>query len=339
MTTNNDIFTSKTILITGGTGSWGQCLTERLLQSKPTRIIIFSRGELRQVEMGRKFDTTVLKFIIGDIRDYNAVNNCIKTYKPDYIYHLAALKHVPICEEQPEEAIKTNILGVMHLINACKGSSVKKFVLVSTDKAVDPINTYGMTKGIVERLVINANLRSGTEFLCVRAGNVLGSNGSLIPYIRDCVRNGYPVKVTNLNMTRFFLTLPKAIDLLIFATEQGFGGEIYVMRMPSFTLQTIVKTTLEYYEGGMNNIKVIGAKPGEKLHEVLISNNELSRVSVVNQNYYVIEPEVNLVHPNRLHIWQHEDFKIGIDMKHAYTSADDPQPGSVFLQLLKDGGF
>lgn len=332
MSTN--YISGKAVLITGGTGSWGQALTSYLLSAGASKIIIVSRGELKQVEMARKFNESSLEFVIGDVRDYNAMRRCITGYNPDIIYHLASLKHVPICENQPEEAVKTNIQGTSNLINAVKGSSVKKFILVSTDKAVDPCNVYGMTKGVMERMVIQANAGNKyTEFLCVRAGNVLGSNGSLVPYIKECIRTGKRITVTDPNMTRFFMTLPDTIKLLGFATENGYAGEIYVLKMPSFTLGDIVQACLIKYGGESKMVDIIGSKPGEKKHEILISINEVDRVCKVHEGCYMIKPTENYS-KSKLHIWEHPEFKIGIKMDKPYTSADHPGTLQGFLELL-----
>lgn len=334
---NDKTFAGKTVMITGGTGSWGQTLVYTLLKTSVGKIVIFSRGELRQVEMRRAIPDSRLKFTIGDVRDFEAVRSCILDNEVEFLYHLAALKHVPICEDQPEEAIKTNILGTTNLIKACKYSTVEKFILISTDKAVDPINTYGMTKGLVERLVIHANLENpNTEFLCVRAGNVLGSNGSFVPYFRQCVKTGTKVQVTDLKMTRFFLTLDKVMQLLLFATEQGYGGEIYVTKMLSFTLETVVEALCNQYEVCKDFIQEIGAKPGEKIHEVLISESELKRV-VEMGDVYIIKPNVSVKY--RMHIWEYEEFRQPCTLTKAYSSKDNTQDAGVFLALLKEGGL
>jgi FlaA1/EpsC-like NDP-sugar epimerase len=205
------MFNNARILITGGTGSWGQTLTQMLLEKYNVKeIIIFSRGELQQVLMQRKFKNEKLKFVIGDIRDYESIK--FATKKVDYIFHLAALKHVPICEDHPQEAIKTNINGTTNIVNASIENNVKKVIDVSTDKAVEPINSYGMTKAVGEKLIIQGNeLSDYTKFVCIRGGNVMGSNGSVIPFFVEQIKTGGPITITDLRMTRFFLTLEEAI--------------------------------------------------------------------------------------------------------------------------------
>jgi FlaA1/EpsC-like NDP-sugar epimerase len=224
------MFENAIILITGGTGSWGNELVKNLLNFPVKEIRIFSRNEFNQVLMQRKFSDIRLKFIIGDVRDFDALNNACKNV--DLVYHLAALKHVPICEDFPNEAIKTNINGTQNIINAAINNNVKKVIDVSTDKAVEPNNLYGMTKSVGEKLILSSNKLSSTTFVCVRGGNVMGSNGSVIPLFKEQIANGL-VTITDNRMTRYFLTLKEAIDLLIQATIDSFGGEIFVMKMPS----------------------------------------------------------------------------------------------------------
>lgn len=282
------IFNNSRILITGGTGSWGQTLTRMLLEKyDPKEIIIFSRGELQQVLMQRKFKNPKIKYIIGDVRDYEAVNFATKNV--DYVFHMAALKHVPICEDQPQEAIKTNIIGTNNIVNACILNNVKKVIDVSTDKAVEPINLYGMTKSVGEKVIIQANdLSENTKFVCIRGGNVMGSNGSVIPYFIEQIKAGGPVTITDLRMTRFFLTLEEAIDLLFKAAEDSIGGETFVMNMPACYITEVAEILMEEY--GQVEIKEIGGRPGEKLDEMLISKHESPLSYCYDENYFVILP-------------------------------------------------
>lgn len=276
------------ILITGATGSWGQTLTRILLEEYDVdQIICFSRGELAQVLMQRKFNNPKLKFIIGDVRDYQAVEYA--TRGVDLVFHLAALKHVPICEDHPQEAIKTNINGTANIVNAAIFNGVKKVVDVSTDKAVDPLNLYGMTKAVGEKLIIQGNELSGTtKFVCVRGGNVLGSNGSVVPLFIDQIKSGGPLTITSTEMTRFFLTLEGAIRLVLKATEASIGGETFVMNMPAYFIKDIADVLMENL--GKVDVKVTGVKPGEKLDEILISRHEALYTHCYDSNYYVILP-------------------------------------------------
>lgn len=283
------MFKDKVILITGGTGSWGQELTSQLLEKQPKEIVIFSRGELAQVNMERKFDNPKLKFVIGDIRDFDVLNRTCRGV--DYIFHLAALKHVPVCEEQPQEAIKTNIIGTTNLINAAIDNNVKKVIDVSTDKAVDPLNLYGMTKAVGEKLIIQANKLYGTtKFVCIRGGNVLGSNGSVVPYFINQIKTRNEVKLTDKNMTRYFITLSEAIRLLFKASEKSIGGETFVMHMPSCKIKDLADVLIDYYGNKTTKTIEIGARPGEKYDEVLISRYESPNTYEYDENYYLILP-------------------------------------------------
>jgi FlaA1/EpsC-like NDP-sugar epimerase len=285
---NDSIFDNARILITGGTGSWGQTLTRLMLDKhNPKEIIIFSRGELQQVLMQRKFKNLKIKYIIGDVRDYEAVKFASKNV--DYIFHMAALKHVPICEEHPQEAIKTNITGTSNIVNAAIENRVKKVIDVSTDKAVEPLNLYGMTKAVGEKLIIQANdLSDYTKFVCIRGGNVMGSNGSVIPYFIEQIKAGGPITITDVEMTRFFLTLEEAIGLLFKAAEESVGGETFVMNMPAAYIKDIADILIGVY--GNAEITEIGSKPGEKLDEMLISKHESPVSYCFDDTYYVILP-------------------------------------------------
>lgn len=283
------MFQDKRILITGGTGSWGHELTRQLLEKKPKEIVIFSRGEFAQVTMSRKFNDSRLKFIIGDVRDFEAINMACRNV--DYIFHLAALKHVPICEDQPLEAIKTNTIGTDNLVKAAINNNVKKVIDVSTNKAVNPINVYGMSKAIGEKLIIHANsMDYDTRFVCIRGGNVLGTNGSVVPYFIDQIKRFNKVTVTDLRMTRYFITLQEAIGLLFKASEDSVGGETFVMQMPACRIQELAEVMIEIFGNKQTKIEEIGIRLGEKIHEVLISKTEAMNTFDYGNNYYLILP-------------------------------------------------
>lgn len=321
--------TNTNILITGGSGSWGRELTKQLLERNPAKITIFSRGEISQVDMERKFNNPVLDFVIGDVRDQDAVEKVMKGI--DYVFHLAALKHVPICENLPYEAIQTNITGTRNLIDSAIRNKVKMFIDVSTDKAVNPVNLYGFTKGIGERLSIQANSRtSDTEFICVRGGNVLGTNGSVVPFIIQQIKTG-SVQITDHRMTRFFLTLPQAIGLLFQAVDMGIGGETFVMNMPSFYIKDLVEVLIDHY--GKAEIIETGAREGEKIHEILISENEISRSEFVNDDYYVIHPQIKT---GRTYKHYGNGHKIP---DHGLMSTDNLRDKEFLKDLLRLGGW
>jgi len=258
---------NKKILIVGGTGSWGQALTRQILdQYNPKSINILSRCEQKQVDMERQFNNKLLKFHIGDIRDKDRLLEVMGDI--DIVFHLAALKHVPICETHINETVKTNILGTQNLIDVAKYYNIKKFILISTDKAVDPINTYGLSKALAERIVINAG------YICIRAGNVLGTSGSVVPLFYKLAKGGHPITVTDPYMTRFSMYLNDAINLIFKALQSAQSGEVYVMKMDSYLLKDLAELYSEKYKVPIN---IIGTRAGEKKHEILVSKYEFGR--------------------------------------------------------------
>jgi len=256
------MFKDKNILVTGGTGSWGQELVRQLLvENKCNKITVMARNEANIVAMSRKYPK--VKYLLGDVRDYDALDKMLRDI--DIVFHLAAVKHVPICEEQPEEAINTNILGSLNLVKACLENLIYDVILVSTDKAVEPINAYGISKAMAEKIFLS------NGFKVIRAGNVIGSSGSVIPLFRDQISKGMPATITSTDMTRFFMTLEQAISLVLKAYKYCKPSEIVILKMPSFYLTDIV----EALAGKDWPIEIIGIRPGEKLHEILNSSGEL----------------------------------------------------------------
>ena len=327
------MFKDKTIIISGGTGSWGNELTKQLLEKKPRKIIIFSRGELAQVNMQRKFNASSMEYIIGDVRDADAVDRLFSR-DIDYVFHLAALKHVPVCENQPQEAIKTNVDGTINIINSAIKHKVKKVIDISSDKAVSPTNLYGMTKAVGEKLIIQANLLTDdTDFICIRGGNVLGSNGSVVPLFIDQIKKVNGVTITDGSMTRFFLTLSEAIALLFQATENSVGGETYVMNMPSFSISDLAAVLIEYYGDENTSIKEVGIREGEKIDEVLISEHEVDRSYIFNDDYYVILPEL-LIHKDYRYLEGSKKVKFN-----SFSSRIAIKDKDYLINLLDRGGF
>jgi UDP-N-acetylglucosamine 4,6-dehydratase len=282
------MFNGSRIFVSGATGSWGQTLITMLLAKYDVEeIVCFSRGELQQVLMKRKFNSNKLKFVIGDIRDYNAVR--MATRNVDYIFHLAALKHVPVCEENVQETIKTNIEGTTNIVNAAIENRVRKVIDVSSDKAVEPINLYGMTKAVGEKIIVQANdLTDYTRFVCIRGGNVMGSSGSVIPFFIEQIKAGGPITLTDNQMTRFFLTLEEAIQLLFKASIDSIGGETFVMNMPACYIKDLAHVLMDVY--GQVEIKETGMRPGEKLDEMLISHHESKLSYCYDDNYFLTLP-------------------------------------------------
>jgi FlaA1/EpsC-like NDP-sugar epimerase len=301
---NMMIFDKKTVLITGGTGTLGKELTRQIMTRKhgtPNKIIIFSRDEDKQYQMKLEWKNLkiatddvfyhnfeeLIDFRIGDVRDFEAINRSVK--QADIVIHAAALKQVPVCEYFPYESVKTNLLGVQNIIRSVMESNncVKKVIAISTDKACKPINVYGMCKAIQERLVIEANLRcSNTKFICARYGNVAASRGSVIPLFREQIKNGGPVTITVKEMTRFLLTLEQATEIVFDALQSGEAGDTYIPDLYSCRITDLAKAMI-----GKNKIdvKVIGIRPGEKIHEILISEEEIPR-TIKRGKYYVIHP-------------------------------------------------
>lgn len=282
------------ILITGGTGSWGNELVTQLFEKYPNvrEVRIYSRGEHKQVEMKRKFgNNPKIKFIIGDIRDKNILGLAMKGV--EYVFHLAALKHVPVCEENCWEAVLTNITGTQNVIECAIANNVKKVVDISTDKAVDPFNLYGCTKACGEKLVINANQNyiSNTKFVCIRGGNVMGTNGSVLPLFKKQILESNEVTITDPEMTRYLMSTREAISLVFEAVANSVGGEIFVMRMPATKVSNIVSVMAKLFGNEHTKQRIVGIRPGEKMHEVLVSKNESPSTKIFNNEYYVILPQ------------------------------------------------
>ncbi len=288
------MFNNQTILVTGGTGSWGHELVRQLLTYNPKEIRIFSRNESVQFTMKQEFDNNPkLHFMIGDIKEKDAVIEAAQD--TDYIFHLAALKHVPVCEDQPMEALKTNVIGTQNVINAAINCNVKRVVYISTDKASNPANFYGLTKAMGERLIIHANtLNTETKFVCIRGGNVLGTNGSVIHVFKKQIQEKQKVGITDLNMTRFFLTVQDAIKLVFKATFESLGGEIFVMKMPAFKILDLAQVLIEASEKENIKIETLGIRPGEKIHELLLSSYESKTTIAYDEEYYVILPSIHI---------------------------------------------
>jgi len=327
----------KTILITGGTGSWGQELTRQLLkQDNIKEIRIYSRGELAQVNMARKLNNSKIKFIIGDIFNYTRLNNAMKNV--DIIYHLAALKHVPVCEDNQEECINTNILGVQNVIESSINNNINLVVDVSTDKACNPFNTYGASKSIGEKLIIQANMRtSNTKFVCIRAGNVIGSNGSIIPFFIEKAKNKKPLPITSYDMTRYLMTIPDAIKLVLKSGNNAQGGEIFVTRMPAANILDLAATIWKFYnddeitdEDCNKYFPEVGIRPGEKLHEMLVSEHE-ALYTVEDNDYRIILPMNGSLDS------KYKDFIKMTDLQ--YTSNDKLMSPKEIKEMLIESGF
>jgi len=285
------IFKDKTLLITGGTGSFGNAVLNRFLDTDIKEIRIFSRDEKKQEDMRIKYKNDKIKFYIGDVRDYRSIDDAMDGV--DYIFHAAALKQVPSCEFYPIQAVKTNILGTENVLEAAINHNVKKVIVLSTDKAAYPINAMGMSKAMMEKVAVakGRDLRPDQTIICrTRYGNVMASRGSVIPLFCDQIAEGKPLTITNPDMTRFMMTLEDAVDLVIYAFEHGEQGDLFVQKAPAATIDTLAKAVKELKHSDVP-INCIGTRHGEKLYEVLVTKEEM--VNAIDMGGYYRIPADN----------------------------------------------
>jgi UDP-N-acetylglucosamine 4,6-dehydratase len=286
------LFEGKIILITGGTGSLGQALTKRLLTLDVKSIRIFSRNESKQIEMENNFDDKRIRYFLGDIRDLDRLSRA--TEDVDIVFHAAAIKHVPKIEYNPFEAIKTNVIGSQNVIEACINANVEKAICVGTDKAVSPLNTYGATKLLMEKLFVTANnylnkKRHKTKFIALRYGNVLGSSGSVIPLFINQIKNKQKITITDPKMTRFSITMDEALDFILESTLIGKGSEIFVPKLRSYEIEGVKDALFEMI--GKVEVEHIGIRSGEKLHETLINENELINTFELDNKFMILKTD------------------------------------------------
>ncbi len=318
------MFKEKSILITGGTGSFGKQFIKTILKDYKNfeRIIIFSRDELKQHEMRLSgFEDDRLRYFIGDVRDVDRLRRAL--YEVDVVVHAAALKQVPACEYNPIEAVLTNVMGARNVIDASLDNKVKKVIALSTDKAVNPINLYGATKLVAEKLFVQANAYSGdkkTRFSCVRYGNVIGSRGSVVPIFTKQKENGV-VTVTDKEMTRFWITLEQGVNFVLECLEIMCGGEVFVPKIPSAKIMNVVKIIAPE-----SKIKFIGIRPGEKLHEVLISEDEARQV-LEFKDMFIIQPN----HP----WWKARYLSNGKKLTHKFQYSSNNNPEQLSIEALR----
>ena len=285
------IFKDKVLLITGGTGSFGNAVLKRFLDTDIREIRIFSRDEKKQEDMRIKYKNDKIKFYIGDVRDYRSIDDAMDGV--DYIFHAAALKQVPSCEFYPVQAVKTNILGTENVLEAAINHNVKKVIVLSTDKAAYPINAMGMSKAMMEKVAVakGRDLKEGQTVICrTRYGNVMASRGSVIPLFCEQIKEGKPLTITNPEMTRFMMTLEDAVDLVIYAFEHGEQGDLFVQKAPSATIDTLAKAVKELKHSDVP-INCIGTRHGEKLYEVLVTKEEM--VNAIDMGGYYRIPSDN----------------------------------------------
>lgn len=281
---------NKILLITGGTGSFGNAVLHRFLDSDIAEIRIFSRDEKKQDDMRKHYNDSKLKFYIGDVRDYNSVLNAMRGV--DYVFHAAALKQVPSCEFHPMQATKTNVIGTENVLEAAIVCKVDRIICLSTDKAVYPINAMGISKALMEKVAIAKSRNSQTTTICVtRYGNVMASRGSVIPLFVNQIREGSSLTVTDPNMTRFMMTLDDAVELVMYAFENGQSGDIFVQKAPAVTIKTLARALTDLLGLPKYPIDIIGTRHGEKLYEVLLSREEMAGSEDMG-DYYRIPPDL-----------------------------------------------
>ncbi len=283
------MFKNKTLLITGGTGSFGNAVLEYFLKTEVGEIRIFSRDEKKQEDLRIKYKDPKLNFIIGDVRDFNSINNAM--HGVDYLFHAAALKQVPSCEFFPMQAVQTNILGSENVLEAAVRNEVKKVVVLSTDKAVYPINTMGISKAMMEKLTVSKardpRIKKYNGIICAtRYGNVMASRGSIIPLFIQQIKEGKPLTITEPNMTRFMMSLEESVKLVLFAFENANPGDIFVQKSPSATIQTLAEALSELFNSN-NPIQIIGSRHGEKMYETLCGKEEMSKVDDLGDFYRI----------------------------------------------------
>jgi UDP-N-acetylglucosamine 4,6-dehydratase len=311
------MFKDKVLMITGGTGSFGKQVLERFLSSEVQEIRIFSRDEKKQEDMRIAYDNPKLKFYIGDVRYFDSINQAMKGV--NYVFHAAALKQVPSCEFYPYEALRTNVLGAENVMDAAISNKVEKVVLLSTDKAVYPINAMGLSKALMEKFMIaKARMQiDGETVLCAtRYGNVMTSRGSVIPLFIDQITSGKDLTVTDPNMTRFLMSLDNSVDLVLHAYEHGRQGDIFVQKAPASTIGDLAKAVNEIF-GGIAKIRIIGTRHGEKLYESLVSREEMSRIEDMKDYFRISADNRDLNYAKYF-----SDGEKGISKLKDYTSSN-----------------
>lgn len=327
------MFDNKVLLITGGTGSFGNAVLRRFLDSDIAEIRIFSRDEKKQDDIRKKYNHSKLKFYIGDVRDYQSVLNAVRGV--DYIFHAAALKQVPSCEFYPLESVKTNILGTENVLEAAINCSVRRVICLSTDKAVYPINAMGISKAMMEKVAVAKSRSSGsTAIIVTRYGNVMASRGSVIPLFVQQIDQGEAITVTDPNMTRFMMTLEDAVDLVLYAFENGANGEIFVQKAPGATIDVLTKALFGLFEITDCEVKVIGTRHGEKLFETLLSREEMASAFDMDR-YYRVPPDNRDLNYSKYFIEGNDNFANLDDYTSHNTEALDVEGMQGLLLKLK----
>lgn len=328
----SDAFTGRTLLITGGTGSFGSAVLKRFVHKDLCEIRILSRDEKKQDDLRKKFNDPKIKFYIGDVRDYQSVLSAVRG--ADYIFHAAALKQVPSCEFHPMEAVKTNVLGTENVLEAAVSSGVKRVICLSTDKAVYPINAMGISKAMMEKVAIAKSRNSYSTVICVtRYGNVMASRGSVIPLFVSQIQSDKPLSITDPNMTRFMMTLDDAVDLVLYAFSHGKPGDVFVQKAPAASIETLALALRDLLNKPCHQINEIGTRHGEKLFEVLLSREEMVAAEDLG-SYYRVSPDLRdlnygkFVDRGEMKISEARDYN-----SHNTTRLGVPQMQSLLMKL------
>jgi len=324
------LFNNKTLLITGGTGSFGNAVLRRFLNTNIKEIRIFSRDEKKQDDMRKKYNNSKLKFYLGDVRDVNSVVDVMRGV--DFVFHAAALKQVPSCEFHPMQAVKTNIIGTENVLNCAINAGVKKFIVLSTDKAVYPINAMGVSKAMMERVAVAKSRNLNDEDImiaCTRYGNVMASRGSVIPLFIDQVRNGKTITITDPAMTRFMMSLDQAVELVIFAFENGTNGDIFVQKAPAATIELLAQTLTKLLGRPNHKIQIIGTRHGEKLYESLLTKEEMVNAEDMGQ-YYRIPADTRDLNYNKFV----DEGESVVTQAHEYHSHNTEQLDAAELRAM-----
>ncbi|MDB4505885.1 polysaccharide biosynthesis protein [Saprospiraceae bacterium] len=325
------MFKGKTLLITGGTGSFGNAVLTRFIETDIKEIRVFSRDEKKQDDMRRKLRTDKVKYFIGDVRDYNSVENAVRGV--DYIFHAAALKQVPSCEFFPIEAVKTNVLGAQNVMEAAIRNDVKKVVVLSTDKAVYPINAMGLSKAMMEKVMVAKSRNSKSTILCgTRYGNVMASRGSVIPLFQNQINTKVPITITDPNMTRFMMTLGDAVDLVLFAFEHAEPGDMFIQKAPAATIEVLAQALKELYNVD-NPIKIIGTRHGEKLYETLVNREEMAKAEDLGDYFRVPADNRDLNYENFFSKGEEDVSKIDDYHSHNTERLDVEATKKLLLKL------
>ena len=326
------MFSKKIILITGGTGSFGNAVLHRFLDTDIREIRIFSRDEKKQDDMRKLYQNPKIKFYIGDVRDFQSVINAVRGV--DYIFHAAALKQVPSCEFHPLEAVKTNILGTENVLEAAIAAGVQKVICLSTDKAVYPINAMGISKAMMEKVMVAKSRENSSTVICgTRYGNVMASRGSVIPLFLDQIQAGESITITDPNMTRFMMTLEDATNLVLFAFENGNSGDIFVQKAPASSIQTLANSIVDLVGNSEYPIDIIGTRHGEKLYEVLLSREEMVAAREMG-DFFCIPPDLRdlnygkFVEQGETKISRSQDYN-----SHNTIQLDDEKMKKILLRL------